>query len=146
MLFIVVKFFTFLHLHNVPCMSFFCSNVLQHFGALWFPVTSATVASVRCWFWRRFPPDVLVYMLMSVSGAQLGGKDGTRVQRCVIYGRIGEDFLVLSARVSQIQWPQDPQAPASEVPDTQMGQIVSLSASRKEKANSLIWSPLMECF
>lgn len=64
----------------------------------------------------------------------------------VINDRIGENFLALSVRGSEIRWPQDPQAPASAVPDTQMGQIVSLSASREEKTNSLIWSPLMESF
>lgn len=47
-------------------------------------------------------------------------------------------------RCSWLQWPQDPQAPVPTVPDTQMGQTVSLSASGAEKANSLIWSHLME--
>lgn len=91
MLFIVLKISNSLH---VPCMAVYCFLIP---GCLCHSGLSGTGSDTV------FLPDVLVYMLMCVSEAQLGGKDSTHVQRRVLYDRFGEDSLVLSVRVPEIQ-------------------------------------------
>lgn len=92
------------------------------------------------------PPDVLVYTLAPDSDAELRGKDGIHVERrFAVHGRYLSVLLSLSvsgvprgggaAGCSDLRTPQ---APTPTVPDAQMGQTVSLSASGAEEANSLI--------
>lgn len=107
-----------------------------------------------CWSWPCFPLDAPVYMLTWARGAQLRREDGIHIPRFVVRRTLkGHLSLQLSLLMSKVPRGggaagcsdlRTPQAPALALPDNQMGQIVSLSATREDRANSLIWSLLME--
>lgn len=127
-----------------------CYDALHCLGGVWHAGNLCHTGSL-CWSWPCFPPDVLVYMLAWDSDAQLRGKDSIHVERRLAgYGGLWENIIQcykgsLGVEVQLVAvTSRSPQAPAPAVPDTQMGQIVSLSALGAEEANGLIWSLLME--
>lgn len=127
-----------------------CSDALHCLGSVWHAGNLCHTGS-WCWSWPCFPPDVLVYTLAWDSDAQLRGKDSIHVERRLTgCGGLWENIIQcckgsLGVEVQLVAVTSgSPRAPAPAVPDTQMGQIVSLSALGAEEANSLIWSLLME--
>lgn len=119
-------------------------TVLVLFDVLW---TCATVA--HC----AGPDPAFLWMPLFTCLHELGAHSWDVKMAFTLKDLLYGGLLLLSLLMSKVPRGggaagcsdlRTPQAPALASPDNQMGQIVSLSASREDRANSLIWSLLME--